>query len=141
MKNKEKYSLDKLIVSVTYEIVGIAYIKIYHGIKRVYYKSYNVEEFALRWTTDFIKWLEKDDGEEYKPQILDDVEKAYLSAVIKPFREKVEYVYKICLEIDKREYLEISLENGVISFPCFEKGTMYKGMELSKPYTLEELGL
>lgn len=35
MKNKEKYSLDKLIVSVTYEIVGIASIKISHGIKRV----------------------------------------------------------------------------------------------------------
>jgi hypothetical protein len=65
MKNKEKYSLDKLIVSVTYEIVGIASIKIYHGIKRVYYKSYDVEEFALRWINDFIKWLEKDDEEEY----------------------------------------------------------------------------
>ena len=76
MKNKEKYSLDKLIVTVTYEIVGIASIKICHGIKRVYYKSYDVEEFALRWVTDFIKWLEKDDGEEYKPQILTDKEKA-----------------------------------------------------------------
>ena len=88
MKNKEKYSLDKLIVSVTYEIVGIASIKIYHGIKRVYYKSYDVEEFALRWINDFIKWLEKDDGEEYKPQILTDKEKAYLSAIIKPFGNK-----------------------------------------------------
>jgi len=50
-------------------------------------------------------------------------------------------VNKICLEIDKREYLEISLENGVVSFPYFEKDTMYKGMEGNKQYTLKELGL
>ena len=61
--------------------------------------------------------------------------------VIKPFIEKVEYVYKICSEIEKREYLEISLENGVISFPYFEKGEMYKGMGINTLYKLEELGL
>ena len=102
MKNKEKYSLDKLIVSVTYEIVGIASIKICHGIKRVYYKSYDVEEFALRWVTDFIKWLEKDDGEEY-----------------------------IWIDIDGYHF----------TLPHFKKGEMYKGMELNKFYTSEELGL
>lgn len=29
----------------------------------------------------------------------------------------------------------------VMAFPCFEKDTMYKGMEAYKEYTLEELGL
>lgn len=139
MKNKEKYSLDKLKISVSYAIVGIGDIKIYHGIKRVYYKSYDVEEFALRWITDFIKWLEKDDGEEYKPQILTDKEKAYLSAVIKPFRGKVRSIGKV--SFGGEEFLKIYLEDETISFPFFTKGTMYKGMEVNKRYTLEELGL
>ena len=34
----------------------------------------------------------------------------------------------------KREYETFDL-------PCFKKGTMYKGMEEYKEYTLEELGL
>lgn len=29
----------------------------------------------------------------------------------------------------------------IFSLPFFEKGTMYKGMETDKRYTLEELGL
>ena len=135
MKNKEKYNLNKLEIKVA-ETQCTHTIEALYKNKIVYKRSYLVDN-SFKKVTDFFNWLEQ----EYKPPILDDVEKAYLSAVIKPFREKVEYVYKICLEIDKREYLEISLENGVISFPCFEKGTMYKGMELSKPYTLEELGL
>ena len=105
MKNKEKYSLDKLIVTVTYEIVGIASIKICHGIKRVYYKSYDVEEFALRWVTDFIKWLEKDDGEEYKPQILTDKEKAYLSAIINPFGNKKIMIGRLRHLFGEEEYI------------------------------------
>ena len=139
MKNKEKYSLDKLKISVSYAIVGIGDIKIYHGIKRVYYKSYDVEEFALRWITDFIKWLEEDDGKECKPTILTDEEKAYLSAVIKPFRGKVRSIEKVSFEED--EQLQISDGDTVMAFPCFEKGTMYKGMEAYKEYTLKELGL
>lgn len=140
MKNKEKYSLDKLTVSVTYEIMGIVYIKIYYGINRVYYKGYDVEEFALRWTTDFIKWLEKDDGEEYKPQILTDKEKAYLSAVVNPFKGKVKTVEKVSFG-GEEEYLKILFEMDLMSLPFFTKGTMYKGMEANKKYTLEELGL
>ena len=139
MKNKEKYSLDKLKISVSYAIVGIGDIKIYHGIKRVYYKSYDVEEFALRWITDFIKWLEEDDGKECKPTILTDEEKAYLSAVIKPFRGKVRSIGKV--SFGGEEFLKIYLEDETIPFPFFTKGTMYKGMEANKAYTLEELGL
>lgn len=112
-------------------------IDIYYDVKRIEKIKFLSETSATQAMNAIGEWLE----EEYKPSILDDVEKAYLSAVIKPFREEVEYVYKKYLEISKREYLEISLENGVISFPCFEKDTMYKGMEANKRYTLEELGL
>lgn len=134
MKNKDKYDLTKLTFKIEGENNPSQVFKILDGTNVVFEKPILLNRAHLSL---FLLWLE----EEYKEPILDDVEKAYLSAVIKPFRKKVEYVYKKCLEISKREYLEISLENGVISFPCFEKGTMYKGMEVDKKYTLEELGL
>lgn len=137
MKNKEKYSLDKLRISVTHTVTGISDIEIFHGIKRVYYKSYSVEEFTLRWITDFMKWLE----EECVSKILTDKEKAYLSAVIKPFRDRIEYIEKRCF-VSGTEYILISLQNNkTLSFPTFKTGTMYKGMKSRKEYTLEELGL
>lgn len=138
MKNKEKYDIRHLVFNVSQYQKGIVKeINIFYQAKRIEKMKFLGGKCITLAMNAIGNWLE----EEYVPNILDEKEKEYLAAVIKPFREKVEYVYKICLEIDKREYLEISLENGVISFPCFEKGTMYKGMELSKPYTLEELGL
>ena len=142
MKNKEKYDLSKLILEDETSGGKIVYMAVYEkdtsDRKKLFEKKYITQPiYPFHLLVDFANWLE----EEYVPDILTDKEKAYLSAVIKPFREKVEYVYKICLEIGKREYLEISLENGVISFPYFEKGTMYKGMEVDKAYTVEELGL
>ena len=55
MKNKEKYSFDKLRISVTYTVVGIADINIYHGINCVYYKCYSIEKFTPQWINDFMK--------------------------------------------------------------------------------------
>lgn len=136
MKNKEKYDLNTLKIEWTPQTAERRFftIKLKSDERTIFSKEMKPNETG---TSAYNAWLE----EEYEPEILTEKEKAYLSTVIKPFREKVEYVYKICLEIDKREYLEISLENGVISFPYFEKGTMYKGMKYGKRYTLEELGL
>ena len=82
--------------------------------------------------------------EEYKEPVLDDAEKEYLSAVIKPFRDRMisvrkyhydkYYEYITIIYYDVNKYLSIY-------FPPFKKGTMYKGMELDRNYTLEELGL
>ena len=93
-------------------------------------------------TNAYNAWLE----EEYKPNvldILDDVEKAYLSAVIEPFRKEVEFIEKIKRYSDEKEYIYMMMkkDNDYCELPVFEKGTMYKGMELGKAYTLEELGL
>lgn len=76
------------------------------------------------------------------PDILDDVEKRYLSAVIRPFRKRVDSIMKISdpLSYDK-EYIFIKLDEDSFSLPYFKTGTMYQGMELEKVYTLEELGL
>lgn len=76
------------------------------------------------------------------PEILDDAEKRYLSAVIRPFRKRVDSIMKISdpLSYDK-EYIFIKLDEDSFSLPYFKIGTMYQGMELEKVYTLEELGL
>ena len=73
-------------------------------------------------------------------------EKAYLSAVIKPFRKHVKTImkakqvatlYAITIDIEEKYNYETFLQ-----FPPFEKSSgTYKGMELGREYTLKELGL
>lgn len=71
--------------------------------------------------------------------ILTDEEKKYLSAVIKPFRYKVLWIKK--LNYSEEEYIKLRTNKTNMEFPNFKKGTLYKGMELDREYTLEELGL
>lgn len=77
------------------------------------------------------------------PQILDDDEKRYLEGVIRPFKDKVMYITKRSVISDSTiEYISIQLAGDeYIWLPRFKKGTMYKGMEPDRRYTLEELGL
>ena len=81
------------------------------------------------------------------PQILDDAERRYLSAVIKPFRDKVLSIKKSSGLYASHYFDEISVyyesfgHDLCFDLPPFEKGTMYKGMELDREYKLEELGL
>ena len=75
-------------------------------------------------------------------EILDEKEKEYLSYVIRPFRDRVGGIKKIITWYKDDEFLKIIMKNeDDIYFPYFEKNTMYKGMEIDKEYTLEELGL
>lgn len=80
-----------------------------------------------------------------KKPILDDIERKYLSNVIKPFRNRFRKIVKC--NTDSYEYIEIEIweiNNKNIArmyFPAFEKGTMYQGMEVNKKYSLEDLGL
>lgn len=75
--------------------------------------------------------------------ILDEKEKEYLSAVIKPFRNKVKWIRKISSPTEKFEYIRIYYQDyndtHDLSFPDFKVGTMYRGMKQDKSYTLEEL--
>lgn len=73
--------------------------------------------------------------------ILDDKEKEYLKAVIKPFRNKIGYIVK---RENLDECIRIAFTNDYdecISLPYFKRGTMYKNMKVNKEYTLKELGL
>lgn len=94
--------------------------------------------------TDYIlDWM----AQPYREQILNGEEAEYLLQVIDPFRDMVESIYKgnrykddhiirIDLKSDKSEFYPKS-----ISFPLIEGKLMYKGMEVNKHYTLEELRL
>lgn len=75
------------------------------------------------------------------PDILDDVEKRYLSAVIEPFKKRVDYIMKSSNSCCDKEYIFIRLDDDFLSLPFFKAGTMYQGMELERAYTLEELRL
>lgn len=78
--------------------------------------------------------------------ILDDAEKRYLSAVIKPFRLRVRWIRKYYLSC--QEFIQIcvfndneSLDWMTFELPYFKRGTMYQGMKIDKRYTIQELGL
>lgn len=74
--------------------------------------------------------------------ILTEEEREYLSMVIKPFRDEIRFIHKSAYSNNTKEYLFGSAKDySHLEFPSFERGTMYRGMELWKEYTLEELGL
>lgn len=83
-----------------------------------------------------IRWL----SEEYKESVLDEVERKYLSDVIKPFGHRVSYIVK---KLNGSGYYIAIIVNkfDVMSLPYFQNNTMYKGMKVNRRYTLKELGL
>lgn len=145
MINFEKYR-DEILK-------GCAEKKLYPS----YSEGITIEEFANAVRDVFYKHSEKEyeDFEhllewlfaEHKEPILTRQERAYLSAVIKPFRDKVNSITKIT-ERWNSENICIYVNNDgkgkcddVVFLPQFETGTMYKGMEKNKEYTIEELVL
>ena len=90
--------------------------------------------------------------EEKPKRILTPKEYNYLKAVIAPFRDRVAYIDK-CNSLDEFENIKEDEQIRIwykgtdeyyyqdIILYEFKKGTEYKGMELDKEYTLEELGL
>ena len=96
------------------------------------------DEFCKKCLGESLEWL----NQEYKESILDDVEKEYLSAVIKPFRKKISCIRKSKDPRKRKNYIKIEFSDGDrMFFPNLANDAMYKGMKLDKNYTLEELGL
>lgn len=83
--------------------------------------------------------------EEYSPPkpILDNKEREYLAAVIKPWRDKINYIKKEEWKCKELQFIDIDLIKDEIDvmLPYFNSNTMYKGMEIGKEYSLKELGL
>lgn len=145
MKNKEKYDLGKLKLDSVTRDGKIEYMVVYENVtsdaKKIFEKRYIAQHvYPFQLLVDFANWLEQ----EYDPEILTEREKAYLSAVIKPFRKDVEWIERMdnsFVNGNQHQFLCISLTNDYCCLPLFKKDTMYKGMEVNKRYTLEELGL
>ena len=79
---------------------------------------------------------------EDKKEILDKAEKEYLENLLRPFKNKVEYIQKNWFD-SCHSFLEVGMGKIYETFclPTFETNKMYKGMEIGKEYTLKELGL
>lgn len=79
---------------------------------------------------------------ERKEEILDEVEKRYLTEVIRPFRKRIQFIQKKKEITEINPYIRIVCEdNDKLVFPYITDNSMYKGMESNRKYTLEELGL
>lgn len=85
--------------------------------------------------------IEVENGFIQEKGILDEAEKRYLKAVIRPFKNRVRYISKEkCY--DGECYISVELDSDEhINLPYFKKETMYNGMGEDKEYTLKELGL
>lgn len=109
--------------------------------------DYNIEQFESYCVCGEVVKVLRPTGYktvyEAKKEILDEEEKKYLSAVIKPFKKNVLYIVKVYdLYNGNHQLLTIALKGDrFIQFPSFEKDTMYKGMIPNRYYTLKELGL
>ena len=77
--------------------------------------------------------------------VLDAAEKRYLTNIIKPFKDQVIAIAK--RSANYGEFIDIMIDEGEIGdcgniyLPYFKPGSMYKGMEVGREYTLEQLGL
>ena len=75
--------------------------------------------------------------------ILAKEERKYLSRVIKPFREKILHISKLSSKNGESICIDIRYdwEEDSIILPKFAAGTLYKGMEIGKEYSIKELNL
>ena len=83
--------------------------------------------------------IEIENGFILEKKVLDEAEKRYLKGVIRPFKNRISHISKECNDGDC--YISVDLDDEFFDLPYFKKGTMYKGMEEEKRYTLKELGL
>lgn len=111
-----------------------------------YRELYNDVRLGESDKTSILTWLDM----EYTKQVVDEIERQYLSSVIKPFKKRAVFVRKDFhngLDGNKYEQIVIRVKSAMpnlfadIELPFFKEGTMYKGMKIYKEYTMKELGL
>lgn len=110
----------------------------------IYYdENHYLGNFRLDLFQEIFKGVTWEDGPiQFRKDILDETEREYLKAVLRPFRNRVVRVTKLKLPACSDYNLRADLENGdSLTFPSFSAGTMYNGMELYHEYTLEDLGI
>lgn len=101
---------------------------------------------------DYLNYLANEFLDDIKVKsILDDVEKKYLSEIIRPFKNRVINIIKCSMMAEDEVYIDIRVKSisddcsdgytESILLPIFKIDTMYKNMQCDKRYTLKELDL
>ena len=130
---KNGYDFTKLSIELSFESCSY---KIF--LDRKYIATVTVKDIAPFQA--LLLWL----NQEHTEVILNEKEKQYLSAVIKPFRDRMLTIAKLYDKDTGEYFIELRLcTNGreqTINFPYFYGG-MYEGMEDNVWYTLKALGL
>ena len=144
MLNKEKYA-DK-IIRFFLDGTRIAVLKDTNEVVKCNSVCRCIDcKFNVKDGVCSIKKLQEWANAEYKEPILDEVEREYLSAVCRPY--KVETICKESTLNNDGQWLYIRIDNVIlggceyIHLPSFEDNNMYKGMEVKKRYTPQELGI
>ena len=127
MLNIEKYKDD--ILNAAQADITCCVIDLYHNGKCPD-NCKDCKKAAMEWLL-----------EECKEPILTDSKREYLSAVIKPFRKKVMDAVKTQYSGGKQSIRIRICAGDYVELPLFNNNTMYKGMDVGKYYTPEELGL
>lgn len=104
-----------------------------------------LKERGVNTRVDLVSWLDREDV------VLSTSERDYLRAVIKPFRDKANFIFKescpnvLPYTVDRiviiAETLVKGEEHRIVLAPFSHLSNQYAGMELDHEYTLEELGL
>ena len=102
------------------------------------------EMAAFDWMFKSITWSDEEPTlikDIYDPQILTDDEKRYITTVLSPWK-KVDRIRLAISTSDGMPFLYVEFtDSDVMTFPTFKAGTMYRGMEVGRKYTPEELGI
>ena len=116
--------------------------------------TFKLTEYGLTYHSEMGTWILCDrifisllsGNEKIQKTVLNETEQKYLLHIIRPFRDKVQYITKIRYCTSEEIFIgykgspdDVSISNIVL--PYFDSETMYKGMKAGKDYTLEELGL
>lgn len=105
-------------------------------------ENHYLVNFRLDLFQEIFKGVTWEDGPiQFRKDVLDETEREYLKAVLRPFRNRVVRVTKLKFPACSDYNLRADLENGdCLALPNFPAETMYNGMELYHEYTLEDLG-
>ena len=105
MKNKEKYNLNTLKIEWSPQTFKkrLFTVKVKRDESIIFSREMTPTETG---TSAYNAWLEED----YEPTILTEKEKAYLSAVIKPFRKDVECIEKVESYYGENEFIHITMK-------------------------------
>lgn len=139
---------DTLVIDCQYE--ELCLVDLFGSVERNISEedaNFLIDKFGFKAT----KRAKEAMGKESKKEILNNAERTHLKRAIKPFRDKVRRIVKtkeISTFMKNREFIliyftdEMQRDNTLfVILEDFEEGTMYKGMEEGKAYTIDELRL